>query len=287
MKQIDQLIICSPYREPDKYWTRDESTQEFFQKEGRRPAGFTTVPGSANGTNQAGSFVELPLVNILRKRVKDWQENGRPGITGVSKELLDHWFDNAKRINPFFFCQLEAIETIIFLNEAPSNYTSGLNIPSDGGDFVRWCSKMATGSGKTIVMAMLVAYNILNKVAYRQDTRFSKNILIVAPGLTVRTRLAVLDPTAEKNYYTEFQIVPSTLMEKLREGKVKIINWHVLAWDTQEKLDEKIEKRQIRSVDKRKQIEVSDAAYAKQVLGEMSSAPDILVINDEAHHAWR
>lgn len=286
MKQIDQLIICSPYREPDKYWSRDEATQEFNQKEGRRPAGFT-IAGTGKGANQIGNFVELPLVNIIRKRVQDWQKNGRPGITGVSQELLEHWHDKDKRQYPFFFCQLEAIETIIFLNEAPANYTSGLEIPGDGGEFIRWCSKMATGSGKTIVMAMLVAYNVLNKVAYRQDTRFSKNILIVAPGLTVKTRLAVLDPTAENNYYHEFQIVPSTLMEKLREGRVKIINWHMLAWDTQEKLDVKIERKQIRSVDKRKQIELSDTAYTKQVLGEMANAPDILVINDEAHHAWR
>lgn len=286
MKQIDQLIICSPYREPDKFWSRDESTQEFSQNEGRRPAGFS-IAGGASGTNQIGKFIELPLVNIIRKRVKDWKENGRPGLTGVSLELLDHWYDKEKRNYPFFFCQLEAIETIIFLNEAPTNYTSGLDIPSDGGEFIRWCSKMATGSGKTIVMAMLIAYNILNKASYRQDTRFSKHILIVAPGLTVKSRLAVLDPTADNNYYSEFQVVPSTLMEKLREGKVKIINWHMLAWDTQEKLNGKIEKRQIRSVDKRKQIEISDTAYAKQVLGEMATAPDLLIINDEAHHAWR
>lgn len=286
MKQIDQLIICSPYREPDKYWSRDESTQEFFQQEGRRPAGFT-IASSAKGANQIGAFVELPLVNIIRKRLADWKENGRPGLTGVSQELLDHWYDREKRHYPFFFCQLEAIETIIFLNEAPANYTSGLEIPGDGGEFTRWCSKMATGSGKTIVMAMLIAYNVLNKVSYRLDTRFSKNILIVAPGLTVKTRLAVLDPTAENNYYSEFHVVPSTLMEKLREGRVKIINWHMLAWDTQDKLNSKIKKKQIRSVDKRKQIELSDTAYTKQVLGEMANAPDILVINDEAHHAWR
>jgi type III restriction enzyme len=286
MKQIDQLIICSPYRVPDKFWTRDESTQEFSQQDGRRPAGFT-IAGTGKGDNQIGTFVELPLVNIIRKRLADWKENGRPGITGVSQELLEHWYDKEKRNYPFFFCQLEAIETIIFLNEAPANYTSGLEIPGDGGEFVRWCSKMATGSGKTIVMAMLIAYNVLNKVSYRQDTRFSKNILIVAPGLTVKTRLAVLDPTAENNYYNEFQVVPSTLMEKLREGRVKIINWHMLAWDTQEKLNDKIERKQIRSVDKRKQIELSDTAYTKQVLGDMANAPDILVLNDEAHHAWR
>ena len=112
MKQIDQLIICSPYRVPDKHWTRDESTQEFSLAEGRREAGFTIArPGS--GENQSGKFVPLPLVNIIRKRLADWQENGRPGLTGVSQELLLHWNDTGKPGYPFFFCQLEAIETII------------------------------------------------------------------------------------------------------------------------------------------------------------------------------
>jgi type III restriction enzyme len=136
-------------------------------------------------------------------------------------------------------------------------------------------------------MAMLIAYNILNKVTYRKDNRFSKNILIVAPGLTVKSRLSVLNPSDDHNYYHEFQILPSTLMEKLREGRVKIINWHMLAWDSQDKLDEKAEKGQLRSVDKRKHMELSDTAYAKKVLGEMSTSQNILVINDEAHHSWR
>lgn len=103
MKQIDKLIICSPYRVPDKYWSRDESTQEFFQQDGRRPAGFT-IAGSGKGANQIGSFVELPLVNIIRKRLENWKADGRPGLTGVSQELLDHWFDSEKRNYPFFFC---------------------------------------------------------------------------------------------------------------------------------------------------------------------------------------
>jgi type III restriction enzyme len=281
MKQIDQLIICSPYLEPDKHWQQDEETQEFEQVEGRRPAGYTVASSNKSG------FVPLKLANTIRTRLKEWQEKGRPGLTGISKELLEHWSDPDKRTNPFFFCQMEAIETIIFLNEAPAHYTSGFSIPTDGGSFERWCSKMATGSGKTIVMAMLIAYNILNKVTYRKDNRFSKNILIVAPGLTVKSRLSVLNPSDEHNYYQEFQIVPSTLMEKLREGQVKIINWHMLAWDTQDRLDEKAEKGQLRSVDKRKHMELSDTAYAKKVLGEMATSQNILVINDEAHHAWR
>lgn len=287
MKQIDKLILCSPYNEPHIHWDREEQTQEFFQADGRRPAGYTIAnPKSKKGVDE-GSFISLPLVNLIRKRIKEWQADSRPGLTGVTRELLEHWEDSNQRQFPFFFCQLEAIITIIFLIEAPDHYKTGITIPSDGGEFVRWCSKMATGSGKTTVMAMLIAYNILNKVSYKQDARFSKNILVIAPGLTVKSRLSVLQPSDDYNYYHEFNVVPTTLMDKLRQGQVMIINWHMLAWDSQEKLDKKIENGQLRSVDKRKQMEISDTAYARMVLGEMANASNILVINDEAHHAWR
>lgn len=287
MKHIDKLILCSPYNEPQIHWSRDEQTQEFFQAEGRRAAGYTiTNPKSKKGIDE-GNFIPLPLVNLIRKRVKEWETDNRPGLTGVTRELLEHWEDNSQRQFPFFYCQLEAIIAIIFMIEAPEHYKTGIDIPTDGGEFIRWCSKMATGSGKTTVMAMLIAYNILNKVSYKQDTRFSKNILVVAPGLTVKSRLSVLFPFDENNYYHEFNVVPTTLMDKLRQGQIMVINWHMLAWDTQEKLDKKVENGQLRSVDKRKQMEISDTAYARKVLGEMANASNILVINDEAHHAWR
>ena len=77
---------------------------------------------------------------------------------------------------------------------------------------------MATGTGKTIVMAMVIAWNILNKVTYPQDTRFAKNVLVVAPGLTVRSRLAVLEPSHAENYYEAFRVVPASLLDQLRQG---------------------------------------------------------------------
>jgi type III restriction enzyme len=98
---------------------------------------------------------------------------------------------------------------------------------------------MATGTGKTIVMAMLIAWQVLNKVTYPQDTRFSKNVFIVAPGLTVKSRLQVLRPSAQGNYYDDFNIVPSGLSEKLNQGKVMIQNWHALNWETEEKMAKK------------------------------------------------
>jgi type III restriction enzyme len=277
---IDQLIINSPYEEPKHYWSYDRETRLFDKKEGRRPAGYVIASESSKAFDDPGIFVEIPIVNKIRPRIKVWREAGYPGVTGITKRLLDHWYNpEARESRRLFFCQLEAIETLIWLTEAPEAERVGIDIPSDGGQFKRLCSKMATGSGKTIVMAMLIAWQVINKITYPQDNRFSKYIFIVAPGLTVKSRLQVLQPSTPGNYYDEFNIIPPGLMEKLRQGKIRIRNWHVLHWETEEKLAKK------RSVDKRGVK--SDEAYVREVLGDMTNASNILVINDEAHHAWR
>ncbi|MCX5885581.1 MAG: DEAD/DEAH box helicase family protein [Proteobacteria bacterium] len=277
---IDQLIINSPYEEPKHYWSYDRETRLFDKKEGRRPAGYVIASESSKAFDDPGIFVEIPIVNKIRPRIKVWREAGYLGVTGITKRLLEHWYNPETRGDRrFFFCQLEAIETLIWLIEAPDSEKVGIVIPSDGGLFKRICSKMATGSGKTIVMAMLIAWQVLNKITYPQDNRFSKYIFIVAPGLTVKSRLQVLQPSTAGNYYDEFNIIPPGLMEKLRQGKIRILNWHVLHWETEEKLAKK------RSVDKRGAK--SDEAYAREVLGDMANASNIVVINDEAHHAWR
>ena len=237
-------------------------------------------PPGSRSFDDPGIFVEIPLVNQIRPRVKAWREAGYSGVTTITKCLLEHWRDpeefDGRR---FFFCQLEAVETLIWLLEAPTAERVGIEIPGDGGAFIRQCCKMATGSGKTIVMAMVIAWHILNKVTNPQDGRFSKNVLVIAPGLTVKKRLAVLEQAHAGNYYKEFNIVPSALFDKLRQGKVQVRNWHALAWES----EEQVKKR--RSVDKRGVK--SDEAYTREVLGEMANARNILVINDEAHHAWR
>ena len=279
---ITHLIINSPYDEPMKFWQYDRQTRSFKLQEGkRRPAGYVTATPDARSFDDPGIFVEIPLVNAVRPRVKAWRKAGYPGITGTTQRLLQHWRATEERdeSHRFFFCQLEAIETLIWLTEAPESERVGINVPSDGGAFRRACSKMATGSGKTTVMAMLVAWQILNKVNAPQDARFSKSVLIIAPGLTVKSRLQVLDPLRPENYYDEFNIVPIALREMLRQGRVVIRNWHALNWET----DTQIKKR--RSVDKRGAK--SDEAYVKEVLGELANATNVLVINDEAHHAWR
>ncbi|MDD5222684.1 MAG: DEAD/DEAH box helicase family protein [bacterium] len=277
---IDRLIINSPYTEPERHWRYERETRTFNLVNGRRSAGYVVASGDSKAFDDPGIFVEIPLVNKIRPRVKAWREAGYPGVSSITKRLLEHWRDPEEfEARRFFFCQLEAVETIIWLTEAPTTERVGINIPNDGGAFMRQCCKMATGSGKTIVMTMVVAWHILNKIAYPQDARFAKNVLVIAPGLTVKSRLAVLEPSTEGNYYEAFRIVPSALMDKLRQGKVLVRNWHVLAWDS----EEQIEKR--KSVDKRGVK--SDEAYTREVLGEMANAHNLLIINDEAHHAWR
>ena len=279
MAGIDKLIINSAYREPTAHWKYNLETHHFERTQGRRPAGYVVAGQERNAYNDQGRFVELPLVNKIRPRVKAWREAGYPGVTGTTRRLLAHWHDNAARQYPFFFCQLDAMETLIWLTEAADADKVGIDIPGDGGAFRRICTKMCTGSGKTTVMAMLIAWQVCNKVAYPQDRRFTKNVFIVAPGLTVRSRLAVLQPGGESNYYVQFGIVPSGMMEQLRQGRIKITNWQALAWESAEAIAKK------KSVDKRGPL--SDEAYAREVLEELSHARQILVINDEAHHAWR
>ena len=276
---IDHLIINSPYEEPQHYWSYDRESRTFDLAEGRRPAGYVIASQSSKAFDDPGVFVPIPLVNQIRPRVKAWRETGYPGVTGITKRLLEHWNNPDEREHQFFFCQLEAIETLIWLAEAPASEKVGIDIPSDGGAFSRLCSKMATGSGKTIVMAMLIAWQVVNKVTYPQDARFSKYVFVIAPGLTVKSRLQVVVPAGKDNFYDEFNVVPAALLDKLRQGKVLVRNWHTLNWESEERIAKK------KTVDKRGAK--SDEAYVREVLGELANTRNIVVINDEAHHAWR
>ena len=279
MAGISHLIINSAYREPEKHWEFNALTQSFELVDGRRSAGYVIASEERSGGNQMGKFVELPVVNEIRRRVKKWREGGYKGTTAVTQKLLKHWHDESLRQYPFYFCQLDAIETLIWWTEAPSPERQGIHLGSDGSAFERICTKMCTGSGKTTVMGMLIAWMVCNKVAYPQDKRFTKYVLIVAPGLTVRNRLYSLKMGGIDNEYVNFEMVPSGMMDMLHQGKVHVINWQAMEWETQEDLDKK------KSVDKRGPK--SDEAYARGVLGDIARYKSILVINDEAHHAWR
>ncbi len=207
---VDNPIVNDPFKEPSRWW--DYSEGQPGLREGRRPAGYYLRPRtrSATGSLFEEEFVPLELVNEIRSRVKAWRERGHPGATRVTQELLSYW-SRPDRERKLFFCQLEAVETIIWLVEAPATEWMGLEIPLDLPSeedrtkgytgLKRYGCKMATGAGKTVVMGMLAGWSVLNKVHYPQRREFSDAILVVTPNLTVKERDEVLRPSHPKSIY--------------------------------------------------------------------------------------
>jgi len=266
------LIINSPFERPTHHWQkRDEKALELI--DGRRPAGYE-IFDTRNNTVRG---VELELVNRIRDRVDEWRAADYPGITSVTRRLLEHWYDADARQNPFYFCQLEAIETLIWHVEASPEFKQGIAIPGDGGSWERLCNKMATGSGKTTVMAMIITWQVLNALAYpKRNKDFSRTIFIVAPGLTVKERLQVLYPGHSDNYYDEFSLCPNEAQrQKLNQVELLVDNWHGLM--PLKEVERSVVKKGAES----------DEAYVRRVLGKLAGYRDLLVINDEAHHAYR
>ncbi len=322
IQALNKPIICSPYEEPDKYW--------FYDKEGnatqvpsRRPASYWYKTQRTGTGVQGQLFAEeerddLPMVNALREDVRYWREVKKyEGATPTTKKLLNYWAskDRPRRL---FFCQREAVETIIYLREilesrkVPHNwrrlklsfedysllkdgekpsfvtdqelrvFPSLIDQPLDTDlpGLMRLGCKMATGSGKTVVMSMLIAWAFCNRGANPGDQRFPNATLVVCPNLTIRERLQVLRPELAGNYYEDFDLVPSQLLPELRKGKVLVTNWHRFAPASEHSEGGKT----YNVVEKG---EESPDAFAQRVLGEIYERAPIMVLNDEAHHAYR
>jgi type III restriction enzyme len=319
LHEVQQPIINSPYREPSCHY---EITPGELAKlvEGRRSAMYYYRPPERQTgkymADDPGTAIPLDMVNEIRSRLSEWTKSGYPGVTRTTEELLKYWHKPEREgSRKLFFCQLEAAETIIFLKEARQDVLQGLNIPlDDPGEegrkrgytaFQRYACKMATGTGKTTVMAMLAAWSILNKVNNRQDARFSDVVLFICPNITIRDRLAELDPhLGEQSLYRTRDIVDSHLMERLHQGKVLITNWHVLepremnsvGRDSARVVQRGVPKNILvtKTVEGHKQKDVethyfeSDTAFMRRVLGlQISNKRNFLIFNDEAHHAYR
>ena len=276
------LIINTPYVCPAQHWV-DAPGGKLAIKPERRPASYEVF----DARNNTKRTEVLALVNTIRARVDAWRNAGWPGVTIVTRKLLEHWHDRTRQMMeskdkkpeppyPFYFCQLEAIETLIWWVEGAEAFKQGIAIPGDGGTWERLCNKMATGAGKTTVMAMIITWQVLNALTYpKRNKDFSRAVFIVAPGLTVKERLQVLLPS-EGSYYDEFNLCPSeALRQKLNQAEVLIENWHTLM--------------PLKEVDRSvvKKGRESDEAYTRRVLGKLAAHKDIIVINDEAHHAYR
>ncbi len=288
---VENPILNNPFEEPTRYWLYEEGQPRIVEGL-RRPAGYyfkaRSTPSEQYSFFRDEQFAELELVNAIRRRVGEWRKAGySPEVTAVTRRLLEHW--NAdERERKLFFCQREAAETIIWLAEVYAKDPRGLILPLDEPldaasvakgykPLRRYGCKMATGSGKTVVMGMIAAWSILNKVAYPNRKEFSDAVLVVCPNLTVKERLQVLLPAHPKNYYDKFDLVPRELREDLNAGRFFITNWHVFAPE-----DDSRKRSVVQRGDE------SDNAFANRVLTHsLSSKQNLLVINDEAHHAYR
>lgn len=283
---VENPIVNSPFEEPARYWEYKEGQPVLVP--GRRPAGYYMRPRTrvVQPSMLEEEFIPLELVNSIRQRIKEWRGNNYPGVSPVTRQLLRHW-NRPERERPLFFCQREAAETIIWLIEAPASAKQGIVIPTDDPSdpesidkgykpLTRYALKMATASGKTVVMAMLIAWSVLNKLANPRDKRFSDAVLVVCPNITIRNRLQVLNPANKDNYYDKFDLVPRSLVEKLHQGRYLITNWHLFIPE-----DDSNRKSVVRRGPE------SDRAFANRVLKELGTKQNILVINDEAHHAYR
>ncbi|MDR0351882.1 MAG: DEAD/DEAH box helicase family protein [Opitutaceae bacterium] len=317
---VEEPIINSPFEEPKQFWAYDK-TGHANKMDGRRGAAYfwttqrvTTGQESLEGIASDYGSEPLALVNALRKDVKRWRESGYENATKTTRRLFEHWRDDARKergARRFFFCQLEAVETVVYLNEILASgrrtrwkpevsaedfaaLIAGDKPPlaagmSDAffpmlrdGDLTRLGCKMATGSGKTVVMAMLLAWAFCNRGAVPGDTRFPSAALVCCPNLTVKERLQVLrtDGDPEKSYFAQFDIVPPALRGHLQAGRVLVTNWHAFAPES-----EHAEGGKNYAVIN-KGAEGPDA-FARRVLRELYGRGELLVLNDEAHHAYR
>lgn len=301
---MNSPILNSPYFEPNRHFKADERglTQEII--ESRRPSSFYIPVPRAKTKQQKldfntseGAFgnelqKENEFINKIRAKIKPWRENGYNGITKTSRDLLMYWRDE-NRENKLFFCQIEALETLMYVNEVAEKsgdswIISELKKAADEANpgLYRLAFKMATGSGKTVVMAMIIAYNTLNKIRYPQDTRFTDTFAIITPGITIRDRLNVLLPNDPKNYYLQRDIVSYQDFELLQQAIVFITNFHQLEQRQNPRF-------QVGSVMKaagllkEEAVKESPSAMVKRAFKSIINKQRILVINDEAHHCYR
>lgn len=294
IQPVEDPILCSPYEEPIKHWVYDRETGSPSKMPGRHRAGYwvdqySTAEEQLRLTlDEEEGYSTLPIVERLRNDVRRWRETGYRNATNITRQLLRYW-QREGRERQLFFCQLEAVETIIYIAEIRrSKHRFGFTPEFTDEDLaqlrdaelIRYGCKMATGSGKTVVMAMLIAWVFCNRGKVRADTRFPTAVLVVCPNLTIKKRLEVLRADDENNYYERFDLVPSPLKTFLRRGKIKITNWHQLA-SASENTENGTSHRVV------SKGEETAAAYAERVLGELSGRGEIMVLNDEGHHAYR
>jgi type III restriction enzyme len=313
---FERPILNSPYEYPAKHWELDATGQptgneipsrrraDFItpipkpkkQKAGQK--GFVFDEGEGLSSEAQQYAKTAAVINELRQQVDRWRELPNPNdwlVTPETARLLQHW-----RHHPFasirpFFCQIEAIETLIWLTEVAPQIAAGkkflehldaANKEANPG-LSRLALKLATGAGKTTVMALLIAWQTINAVRREGSKRFTRGFLIVTPGLTIKDRLRVLQPNDPDSYYKSRELVPNDLLRDLERAKIVITNFQAL------KLRETLElsKGGRALLQGRRGAPISskesEGQMLQRVMPELMGMKNILAINDEGHHCYR
>ena len=311
---FDRPILNSPYEYPSRHWELDESGQPTSRilDRRRRVSFITPIPRPKKRGQREMDFDEatqaletdgqqyqlMETINALRRRVDAWRsipDSGRWRVTPETARLLKHWrCHRFADIRPFF-CQVEAAETAIWLTEvAPGlgnegrrflDHLAAANEQANPG-LARLALKLATGAGKTTVMAMLIAWQTVNAVRRPGSRRFTRGFLVVTPGLTIRDRLRVLQPNDPDSYYQSRELVPADMLGDLDRAKIVITNYH--AFMRRETLTLSKGGRALlqgRGPD----IATRETAgqMLQRVMPDLMGMKNILVLNDEAHHCYR
>lgn len=307
-------ILNSPYRVPTRHHALGDDGQPLDHPplQGRRPSKYLVpVPrgrrAKAAGQksldldqpgSDAGRYTPNALVNEIRGHVESWRALPNPndwGVTPTTQRLLQHWRDYAFAGPRPFFCQVEAAETVIWLTEVARGrprYASLFRHLQDANreanpDLFRLALKLATGAGKTTVMAMLIAWQAVNAARQPNSSLFSRGFLLVAPGITIRDRLRVLLPSDPESYYSTRELVPADMMADLGKAKIVITNYHAFqrrkAHDLNPVGERLMQGRTGAPIEKQE----SEGEMLQRACGELLPLKNIVVINDEAHHCYR
>ena len=314
---FEHPILNSPYEYPARHWELDDSgqpTERILKK--RRPAEFITPvpkPKKRRGGKQQSEFVfdegeglsteeqrydPTPVINRLREHINQWRaipDSSKWRVTPETARLLRHWREHEfNGIRPFF-CQVEAVETLIWLTEvapkagkAAASFLDHIDQANQAAnpDLTRIALKLATGTGKTTVMAMIIAWQTINAVRRPNSKRFTRGFLVVTPGITIRDRLQVLLPNDPYSYYESRELVPNDMLEDLNKAKIVITNFHAF----------KLRERMALSKGGRSLLQgrgpeletlETEGQMIQRVMPDLMGMKNILVLNDEAHHCYR
>ena len=314
---FEQPVLNSPYKYPLRHWELDDSGQPTQQIiETRRRAEFITPIPKPKKRKQSGQkelvfdegkglstqeqqYDPTSIINAVRDQVDKWRnipDSDKWRVTPETARLLQHWRHHSfSSIRPFF-CQVEAVETAIWLTEvAPSIGNTGKNFldhlisanEQANPDLLRLALKLATGAGKTTVMAMIIAWQTINAVRCPTSKRFTRGFLVVTPGITIKDRLRVLQPNDPDSYYRSRELVPNDMMPELDRAKIVITNFH--AFKLRERMEISSGGRALLKGRGGEDVESkeSEGQMLQRVMPELMGMKNVMVLNDEAHHCYR